>query len=97
MGRGLLEDTVDTEARDLKEKLQMSTAEIGLSLRTASCLDERGIFTVQDLLSFTRCDLLGASSFGEKTLEEVSKALETIGFHRKRRREAVAEREAKPV
>ncbi len=88
MGRGVLADTVDTEAIDLREKLQLSTAEIGLSLRTASCLDERGIFTVQDLLSFTQSGLLSASILGEKTLEEVFNALEAIGFHRKRRREA---------
>jgi len=97
MGSGVPQNTVDTEAVDLREKLQMSTAEIGLSVRTTNCLDERGIFTVQDLLNWTRDDLLSISNFGEKTLEEVFKALEGIGFHRKRKREAMADREAKPV
>ena len=60
----------------------MSTAEIGLAVRTTNCLEERGIFTVNDLLHCTREDLLSISNFGEKTLEEVYKALEKIGFPR---------------
>ena len=69
-------------AKDLQDKLQMSTAEIGLSVRTTNCLEERGIFTVEDLLNCTRDDLLKISNFGEKTLEEVYKALESVGFYR---------------
>ena len=67
---------------DLAERLDMSTAEIGLSVRTTNCLEERGIFTVNDLLHCTREDLLSISNFGEKTLEEVYKSLESIGFYR---------------
>jgi DNA-directed RNA polymerase subunit alpha len=69
-------------SQDIKEKLEMSTAEIGLAVRTTNCLEERGVFTVDDLLNCTRDDLLSISNFGEKTLEEVYKALESIGFYR---------------
>jgi DNA-directed RNA polymerase subunit alpha len=69
----------------LKDRLEMSTAEIGLAVRTTNCLEEKGIFTVNDLLHCTREDLLSISNFGEKTLEEVYKALERIGFHRLQR------------
>ncbi len=72
---------------DMKARLEMSTAEIGLSVRTTNCLEEKGIFTVNDLLHSTREDLLSISNFGEKTLEEVYKALEGIGFYRQHRRE----------
>jgi DNA-directed RNA polymerase subunit alpha len=75
--------TIDTGARDLADKLEMSTAEIGLTVRTTNCLEERGIFTVEDLLKCTREDLLSISNFGEKTLEEVYDALEKKGFERK--------------
>ena len=78
--------TIDTDAQDLADRLEMSTAEIGLSVRTTNCLEERGIFTVNDLLHSTREDLLSISNFGEKTLEEVYKALEGVGFFRKQRR-----------
>ncbi|MFM9117609.1 MAG: DNA-directed RNA polymerase subunit alpha C-terminal domain-containing protein, partial [Planctomycetota bacterium] len=68
--------------RDLAQKLDLSTAEIGLTVRTTNCLEERGVFTVRDLLNCTREDLLGITNFGEKTLEEVYQALEAIGFRR---------------
>ena len=38
--------TTDSKAKDLADKLEMSTAEIGLTVRTTNCLEERGIFTV---------------------------------------------------
>ena len=79
--------TNHSQAQDLNDRLEMSTAEIGLSVRTTNCLEERGIFTDNDLLHCTRDDLLSISNFGEKTLEEVYKALEGIGFHRRSRRE----------
>lgn len=72
----------DEDHRSQAERLEMSTAEIGLSVRTTNCLEERGIFTVRDLLKCTPKDLLEISNFGEKTLEEVYAALETVGFYR---------------
>jgi DNA-directed RNA polymerase subunit alpha len=78
--------SLDNQAEDLANRLEMSTAEIGLSVRTTNCLEERGIFTVNDLLNCTREDLLSISNFGEKTLEEVYKSLESVGFYRKTRR-----------
>ena len=62
--------------------LEMSTAEIGLTVRTVNCLEEHGVFTVKDLLSCTRQRLLSFPNFGGKTLEEVYKALDEIGFSR---------------
>ena len=79
----------NSQAEDLTSRLDMSTAEIGLSVRTTNCLEERGIFTVNDLLHCTREDLLSISNFGEKTLEEVYKALEGVGFYRRTRRQLV--------
>jgi DNA-directed RNA polymerase subunit alpha len=80
---------VDEKAKELTERLEMSTAEIGLSVRTTNCLEERGIFTVHDLLQCTREDLLSISNFGEKTLDEVYKALASIGFARRNKAHAV--------
>ena len=70
---------------ELQRKLKLITAEIGLQLRTTNCLEEQGIFTVQDLLNSDPSRLLSISNFGEKTLEEVYLALELIGFYRKSR------------
>jgi len=76
----------EEDRRSQAERLEMSTAEIGLSVRTTNCLEERGIFTVRDLLNCTRKDLLEISNFGEKTLEEVYSSLESVGFYRKGRK-----------
>ncbi len=75
-----------TKTQTVSDRLQMSTAEIGLSVRTTNCLEERGIFTVEDLLNCSPSDLLSISNFGEKTLEEVYLALESVGFVRNSRR-----------
>ncbi len=79
---------VDEEARLMSARLDLSTAEIGLTVRTTNCLEEKGIFTVRDLLNSTPETLLSISNFGEKTLEEVYQALDKIGFHRRRQRKA---------
>lgn len=75
-------DKAQAHAEEMKDRLEMSTAEIGLAVRTTNCLEERGVFTVNDLLHCTREDLLSISNFGEKTLEEVYQALERVGFYR---------------
>lgn len=75
-------DRAQAQLDELKDRLEMSTAEIGLAVRTTNCLEEKGVFTVNDLLHCTREDLLSISNFGEKTLEEVYKALENVGFFR---------------
>ena len=75
----------EVERQNRMDRLEMSTAEIGLTVRTTNCLEERGIFTVRDLLNCSRADLLSISNFGEKTLEEVYKALEGVGFYRRGR------------
>lgn len=72
----------EEQARLLKERLELSTAEIGLQVRTTNCLEEKGIFTVRDLLNSTPETLLSIANFGEKTLEEVYTALENVGYHR---------------
>ncbi len=82
MGTRIPLSRADEESRILQQRLEMSTAEIGLTVRTTNCLEERGIFTVRDLLNCTRADLLSISNFGEKTLEEVYASLEKIDFRR---------------
>jgi len=83
-------NAAEGRAQSLADRLDLSTAEIGLTVRTTNCLEEKGIFTVRDLLNCTRDDLLSISNFGEKTLEEVYKALESVGFYRGGRKLAVS-------
>ncbi|MDO4550580.1 MAG: DNA-directed RNA polymerase subunit alpha C-terminal domain-containing protein [Planctomycetia bacterium] len=78
----------EQEMRQQKEKeiLELSTAQIGLLVRTTNCLESEGILTVRDLLNCTPERLLRISNFGEKTLLEVYAALEKLGFKRKSKR-----------
>ncbi len=78
----------EEEARLRRERLDLSIAEMGLSVRTTNCLEETGILTVRDLLNATPKRLLSISNFGEKTLEEVYAALEQLGFYRPSRESA---------
>jgi DNA-directed RNA polymerase subunit alpha len=68
-----------TEKTD--NRLELSLAEIGLIVRTVNCLEDEGIFTVEDLLTCTREELLRIPNLGEKTLETIYEALEKLGFH----------------
>ena len=75
----------EEKARQMREQLDLSTAEIGLTVRTTNCLEEKGIFTVRDLLKSTPKELLSISNFGDKTLEEVYGSLEKIAYCRPKR------------
>ncbi len=86
MGTRIRLSAAEEATRSMQQRLDLSTAEIGLTVRTTNCLEERGIFTVRDLLNCTADDLLSISNFGEKTLEEVYLSLEKFGFHRPVRR-----------
>jgi len=75
----------DEQVRLRTQRLELSIAEMGLSVRTTNCLEETGIFTVRDLLNSSPKKLLAISNFGEKTLDEVYASLESLGFRREGR------------
>jgi DNA-directed RNA polymerase subunit alpha len=66
-------DQVDHE---LERKLNMSLAELELSVRATNCLESEGITTVRDLVIRTDEELLEVRNFGETTLKEVKIKLE---------------------
>lgn len=70
------------------DRLELSLAEIDLTVRTVNCLEEEKIFTVLDLLQCTREKLLQITNLGEKTVETIYEALEKIGFYRSSKRPA---------
>ena len=79
--RGMLEATgyspIDLE---LEEKLNMSLAELNLSVRATNCLESEGINTVRDLVTRSEDQLLQVRNFGETTLVEVREQLSGIGL-----------------
>jgi DNA-directed RNA polymerase subunit alpha len=70
-------DQVDHE---LERKLNMSLAELELSVRATNCLESEGITTVRDLVIRTDEELLEVRNFGETTLKEVKTKLEERGM-----------------
>jgi DNA-directed RNA polymerase subunit alpha len=70
-------ETVDHE---LERKLNMSLAELELSVRATNCLESEGITTVRDLVIRTDEELLEVRNFGETTLKEVKLKLAERGL-----------------
>ena len=77
-GEVKIHSAVDVE---LERKLNMSLAELELSVRATNCLESEGIATVRDLVSRTEEELLEVRNFGETTLKEVTLKLGERAMH----------------
>jgi DNA-directed RNA polymerase subunit alpha len=66
---------------DLERKLNMSLAELDLSVRATNCLESEGITSVRDLVIRSDDELLEVRNFGETTLKEVKGKLQERGLH----------------
>jgi len=64
----------------IRHKLDMSLAELDLSVRATNCLESEGITTVRDLVSRSEDQLLTVRNFGETTLKEVKNKLSDHGL-----------------
>jgi DNA-directed RNA polymerase subunit alpha len=67
--------------QELERKLNMSLAELELSVRATNCLESEGITSVRDLVIRTDEELLEVRNFGETTLKEVKQKLQERGLH----------------
>ncbi|MBX9581794.1 MAG: DNA-directed RNA polymerase subunit alpha [Gemmataceae bacterium] len=65
---------------DLDRKLNMSLAELELSVRATNCLETEGITTVRELVMRGEDELLEVRNFGETTLREVKAKLSEKGL-----------------
>ncbi|MEX0938834.1 MAG: DNA-directed RNA polymerase subunit alpha [Pirellulales bacterium] len=72
---GALGSDAATEA-----KLNMSLAELKLSVRAGNCLESENITTVRDLVTKSEDELLEVRNFGETTLAEVNQKLGELGL-----------------
>jgi DNA-directed RNA polymerase subunit alpha len=76
-GESLRDMPMDAE---LERKLNMSLAELELSVRATNCLESENINTVRDLVSRSEDQLLTVRNFGETTLKEVRAKLHEHGL-----------------
>lgn len=65
---------------ETERKLNMSLAELELSVRATNCLESEGITTVRHLVGRSEDQLLGVRNFGETTLKEVRAKLQEYGL-----------------
>ena len=65
---------------NLEAKLNMSLADLRLSVRASNCLETENINTVRDLVSRSEDQLLEVRNFGETTLKEVRDKLSEMGL-----------------
>jgi len=64
----------------VESKLNMSLAELKLSVRATNCLESENIHTVRDLVTKNEDQLLEVRNFGETTLREVREKLNELGL-----------------
>jgi DNA-directed RNA polymerase subunit alpha len=64
----------------IESKLNMSLAELNLSVRATNCLESENINTVRDLVQKTEDQLLEVRNFGDTTLAEVKQKLTELGL-----------------
>jgi len=65
----------------LEAKLNMTLADLKLSVRANNCLESENIQTVRDLVQRTEDQLLEVRNFGDTTLNEVREKLSQYGLH----------------
>lgn len=65
----------------LEQKLNLSLAELKLSVRANNCLESENINTLRDLVVRTEDQLLEVRNFGDTTLAEVRDKLADLGLH----------------
>src|SRR4051812_35993277 len=64
----------------IESKLNMTLAEMKLSVRATNCLESENIHTVRDLVRRNEDQLLEVRNFGETTLNEVQEKLSELGL-----------------
>ena len=63
-----------------ESRLNMTLADMKLSVRATNCLESENIATIRDLVGRTEDQLLEVRNFGETTLNEVREKLTELGL-----------------
>ncbi len=72
---------ISEEMSGLQAVLSKRIDELDLSVRSANCLKNANIHTLQDLVTRTEKEMLETKNFGRKSLQEVEDVLEKYGLH----------------
>ena len=65
---------------ELETKMEMSIAELDLSVRASNCLESENISSVRELIRRSEADMLKVRNFGKTSLKEIKKKLDDLGL-----------------
>ena len=80
----LEQDTVDDFDEDtlhMRQLLKTELTDFGLSVRALNCLKTAEVFTLGELVSFKKSDMLKFRNFGKKSLTELEELIDEKGLH----------------
>ena len=71
----------DEDSLHMSQLLKTSLVELGLSVRSLNCLKHAEVFTLGELVSFSKNDLLKFRNFGKKSLTELEDLVADKNLH----------------
>ena len=75
-----LEDEFDEDTLHMRQLLKTELTEFGLSVRALNCLKTAEVFTLGELVSFKKSDMLKFRNFGKKSLTELEELVKDKGL-----------------
>lgn len=73
-------DEFDEDTLHMRQLLKTELTEFGLSVRALNCLKTAEVFTLGELVSFKKSDMLKFRNFGKKSLTELEDLVEAKGL-----------------
>ena len=70
----------DEDTLHMRQLLKTDLTEFGLSVRALNCLKTAEVFTLGELVSFKKSDMLKFRNFGKKSLSELEELIEAKGL-----------------
>jgi len=71
----------DEDSLHMSQLLKTTLIDLGLSVRSLNCLKHAEVFTLGELVSFSKTDLLKFRNFGKKSLTELEELVEEKNLH----------------
>ena len=73
-------DEFDEDTLHMRQLLKTELTEFGLSVRALNCLKTAEVYTLGELVSFKKSDMLKFRNFGKKSLTELEELVEAKGL-----------------
>ena len=74
-------ETYDEESLHMRQLLKTKLIDMDLSVRALNCLKTAEVFTLGELVSFKKSDMLKFRNFGKKSLTELEELIDEKGLH----------------